>query len=139
MVKKQDEVKELTEKYNDLLKENELLKNELKENTIVESMNDMKKQYEHLRNTTVPFEHYDHVKNMLKQTIKLLNSIETINNLNKTHTHDLVHHINDDENISIKIKHDIFEICRYSQIISDSIVANEEEYLDDFCFCYNID
>jgi hypothetical protein len=45
--------------YDDLLKEIESLKQQLSENVVISSMNDMKNQYNNLKNSTIPIYKYN--------------------------------------------------------------------------------
>ena len=70
---------------NEALKlENENLKmqiQELNENTVIQSMNDMKEQYEQLKNNTVSLHMFENLRETHTQSLKILNSVDSINRI----------------------------------------------------------
>ena len=119
-----------------LVKEIESLKKQLNENTVIESMNDMKEQYEELKRESVSRELYDQLIYDYKNLIKLKTTLETINNLNIRNI--MMLHIsikNDEENKTIpkNIEYNIRDISKNSRIMQELINFNEE---DNECTCH---
>lgn len=92
------------ESYETLLQENKLLKtrNEfleekiksLNDNTVIESMNDMKEQFLELQRNTIPKGVYFQQRHDNKRLTKLMNTIELINNSNLNKVQELSQFIN---------------------------------------------
>lgn len=72
------EHEKLKEEFEQLKEEHEQLKYEYSENTIVESMNNMKVQYEELMQTTVPQYKYDRLYDKWQKLYKINNAISVI-------------------------------------------------------------
>jgi tRNA G10 N-methylase Trm11 len=134
----------LKEQNEQLLKEVATLREQVKhlnENTIVQSMNDMKEQYEELKRESVPTEIYDEITFEKKKLIKLMNTIEMINNLNLRKLFDISHFIkrfnemNTENKLSERFKdiceRDIQDITKNCRLI-DEFISNED---DNGCTC----
>ncbi|NDC95953.1 hypothetical protein EB118_21455 [bacterium] len=66
---------ELNNKYTELQKEHTNLQHNYSENTIIQSMNDMKKRYDDLVSQTVPLYRYEHSQKSLKHIQKKCSAI----------------------------------------------------------------
>jgi phosphoribosyl-dephospho-CoA transferase len=130
----------LKEQNEQLLKEVVTLREQVKhlnENTIVQSMNDMKEQYEELKRESVPSEMYEEIKFEKKRLLKLMNTIEMINNLNLRKLFDISHFIkrfNEINNTENKLSERFLSICdrdlenitKNSRLIDEFITNNDE-------------
>jgi len=136
----------LKEQNEQLLKEVATLREQIKhlnENTIVQSMNDMKEQYEELKRESVPGEMYEEIKFEKKRLLKLMNTVEMINNLNLRKIFETSHfikgfnEINNTENqlserfLSICEK-DFEDITKNTRLIDEFITYDDE----DNCCCH---
>jgi hypothetical protein len=122
-----------------LLKDNASLKqqlNNLNENTIIQSMNDMKKQYEELKQESVPIEMYEEICLVNRTLLKLTNTIEMINNLNTQKIFDISFNlkkfVNDDdvEDISdymFLFDRDLCDLKYNSRLINTFINKNNDD------------
>lgn len=134
----------LKEQNEQLLKEVATLREQIKhlnENTIVQSMNDMKEQYEELKRESVPGEMYEEIKFEKKRLLKLMNTVEMINNLNLRKIFETSHfikgfnEINNTENqlserfLSICEK-DFEDITKNTRLIDEFITYDDE---DNYC------
>ena len=112
------------ESYETLLQENKVLKarNEfleekiklLNDNTVIESMNDMKEQFLELQRNTIPKGVYYQQRHDNKQLTKLMNAIELINNSNLNKTHELLRFINCyNDNHEEEIPDSFRDVCQF--------------------------
>ena len=141
--KENDKLKEQVDVLN---KENEKLKeelNNLNENTVIMSMNDMKKRYDELEMNTVSYDIFEQVKFDLKKAKKLINTIDSINDINKTRNCDLSRFINnyiseqvhyDEKYKEERINRDIEYLSKNHDMLSLLINKFEEE-IDEFSEC----
>lgn len=130
-------------KLNNILLENQLLEKQLSklnENTIVESMNDMKLELEQMQENTVPIQIMYNLKEHLKQS---KNTISSINSINSILIDDLCHfkYLINNKNVTKENKDEYIE--KYSIIFQNTFVLIkkiinkfEEEYCDE-CDCDN--
>jgi hypothetical protein len=137
---KKSELNIMTEKYNKLLNENEVLKktiSELNENTIIESMNDMKIRYQELMNSTVSLEKYNTIQSMFKKAVKVINGIEIINDLSIQKIIGFNNYIQETNpgEFYKKISDQISAHINFCSIIDSTIAKYEQEYLDNYCDC----
>jgi len=135
----------LKEQNEQLLKEVATLReqvNHFNENTIVQSMNDMKKQYEELKRDSVSNEIYQELSFDKKRLSKLINTIEMINNLNLRKIFDMlifIKRFNENTTVNKLSDHfisvcerDIQDITKNSRLIDEFITDSEE----DNCCCH---
>jgi len=136
----------LKEQNEQLLKEVATLREQIKhlnENTIVQSMNDMKEQYEQLKRESVPGEMYEEIVFEKKRLLKLMNTIEMINSLNIRKIFNTSHFIkrfNEMNNTENQLSEHFMNICdrdlqditKNARLIDEFITDNEE----DGCSCH---
>lgn len=135
----------LKEQNEQLLKEVATLReqvNHFNENTIVQSMNDMKKQYEELKRDSVSNEIYQELSFDKKRLSKLMNTIDMINNLNIRKIFDMlifIKRFNENTTVNKLSDHfisvcerDIQDITKNSRLIDEFITDSEE----DNCCCH---
>lgn len=111
---------------------------ELNENTIVESMNDMKIQYQQLVETTVPIDLYTSIKYDVKQFKKIINTVDLLTDINIDCINNLIEFCkneNENNNYKDKIIIDLLELG-YSFSIFKNLYRNH--YNDFECDC-NLD
>ena len=142
--------KNIKNENQDLKNENQDLKNEnldlkrqlqeLNENTIVESMNDMKHQYEVLKNNSVSFNTFLNLKNYYKESCNTNISINSINNIILEDFQDFYDTINStlaEPYKSQRIKTMFYSINSSLLIISKLIDKNEDQWSENMCDCEN--
>ena len=120
-----------------LLKENASLREQIKnlnENTIIQSMNDMKKQYEELKQESVPIEMYEEICLINRTLLKLTNTIEMINILNTQKIFDisfnLKKYVDDGTDISdymYLFDRDLCDLKYNSRLINTFINKNNDD------------
>ena len=100
--------KELQDKIDNLIKDNNQLKislDNLNENTVIQSMNDMRDEYLELQQNSISYDVYFDIKNDHKFLLSINKAISQINNINIKHLNILIErlmHINitpNDKNI----------------------------------------
>lgn len=110
------------EKY-DLQKDLDDLKHEYSENTIIQSMNDMKERYEELMSTTVPLYKYNHIKTKYNNIYKTMMGAIILNNHIKKTLEDIDNRLLYDRNATInKIKTELIVI---NEIMEDILEKND--------------
>lgn len=113
----------------------ECLKNEIKqlnENTVIESMNDMKIQLEELENNSISLNTFVSLKNNYKQCFNVSVSVNNINNviIEELQT---MQSCNFNENYKNKIiESTINSLLMISKIIINHEEWDENEYFDDY-------
>lgn len=122
---------------NDSLKlENEHLKNQiqqLNENTVIESMNDMKIKLQELEDSSVPLSLFSSLHHNYKQCFNISISINNINNIIKNELKSILYTDFTDE-----YKDKIIESTINSLSLVSKIIKNHEEWDENICHCDNI-
>jgi len=136
---KVSDIKDLNEQY---LIEIATLKEQIKqldENTVIQSMNDMKEQYEELKRESVPKEIYQELRFENKRLLKMMNAIEMVNNLNIRKIFDISLFIKktSSENRSSErferiCEKDLFDITKNFRLIHEFITDIEDDHV---CMC----
>jgi hypothetical protein len=128
-------------RLNNILLEKQLLEkqiSELNENTIIESMNDMKLELEQMQENTVPIQLMYNLREHLKQS---KNTISSINSINSILIDDLYHfkYLINDKNITNKDEYfeKYFTIFQNTFGLIKKIVNKYEEDYSDVCDCEN--
>jgi H2-forming N5,N10-methylenetetrahydromethanopterin dehydrogenase-like enzyme len=128
-------------KLNNILLEKQLLEkqiSELNENTIIESMNDMKLELEQMQENTVPIQLMYNLREHLKQSKNTISSINSINSILIDDLYNFKYLIND-KNITNKDEYfeKYFTIFQNTFGLIKKIVNKYEEDYSDVCDCEN--
>ena len=119
---------------NDSLKsEIENLKNEIKqlnENTVIESMNDMKLELQELENNSVPLNLFLSLRNNYKQSYNISVSVNNINNVIIEELQEIQHN-----NFTEEYKSKIIDSSINSLLMISKIINNHEEWNENECHC----
>ena len=119
---------------NDSLKlENENLNYEIKqlnENTVIESMNDMKIQLQELENNSVQLNIYSSLKNSYKQCYNVSVSANNINDIIIEELELILHN-----DFTEGYKNDIIESTINNLSLVNKIINNHEEWNENICHC----
>jgi hypothetical protein len=119
---------------NDYLKsEIENLKNEIKqlnENTVIESMNDMKLELQELENNSVPLNLFLSLRNNYKQSYNISISVNNINNVIIEELQQI-----QDNNFTQEYKSKIIDSSINSLLMISKIINNHEEWNENECHC----
>lgn len=140
----------LKEQNEKLLKEVVTLREQIKhlnENTIVQSMNDMKEQYNKLKEESVPREIYYEISFEKKRLLKLINTIDMINNSNLRKISDIsffIKRYNETCNSEYKLPERFVTNCENDLSNVNMKLRFIDEFIrdiddDDSCSCYNHD
>lgn len=136
----------LKEQNEILSKEITILKEEIKslnENTVIQSMNDMKERYEELNRESVPIEEYEDLLSQIKTLSKLISTTDMINNLNLSKICNISYYIEnhneqDTEDMCLsenKLSERFMSICRkdLSNITNNCKLI--QEFINNECQC----
>lgn len=119
---------------NDSLKsEIENLKNEIKqlnENTVIESMNDMKLELQALEDNSVPLNLFLSLRNNYKQSYNISVSVNNINNVIIEELQEIQHN-----NFTEEYKSKIIDSSINSLLMISKIINNHEEWNENECHC----
>lgn len=140
-------VQELVERNCYLEKQNETLKNkidslekeleDLNENTVISSMNDMKDRYEELVNNSVCCHRFYSLQSYYKRNVNIIKSIETIGCIVYDNVLSLLLSIDNnyyDQSIrDNNIKHNLNSIKDRIQLICEIIGKEDEEWYESNC------
>lgn len=129
------------EKQNDTFKikiealEKEL--DDLNENTVISSMNDMKEQYEELVNNSVCCHKFYSLQSFYKQNLNTLKSVDAIGNVIYDNVLSLLLFMDNnhyDEALrNNNIKHHLHSIKDRLQLICEIIAKNDDEWYESTC------
>jgi hypothetical protein len=112
----------------------ENLKNEIKqlnENTVIESMNDMKLQLQELEDNSVPLNTFLSLKNNYKECYNVSVSVNNINNVIIEELHAIRNC-----NFTEEYKNKIIDSSINSLSMISKIIINHEEWNENECHCY---
>lgn len=119
---------------NDSLKsEIENLKNEIKqlnENTVIESMNDMKLELQALEDNSVPLNLFLSLRSNYKQSYNISVSVNNINNVIIEELQQI-----QDNNFTEEYKSKIIDSSINSLLMISKIINNHEEWNENECHC----
>lgn len=118
---------------NSLKLENENLKNniaKLNENTVIESMNDMKHKLEALEENSVPLNLFLSLKNNYKQYYNISVSVNNINNVIIEELQQIQHC-----NFTEDYKSNIIDSTINSLLLASKIINNHDEWNENECHC----
>ena len=141
------EYETLKRKYDSLTLDNESLKldneslklvnenlnyeiKQLNENTVIESMNDMKVQLQELEDNSVQLNIYSSLKNSYKQCYNVSVSVNNINNIIIDELDSILH-----SNFSDEFKNDIIESTINNLSLMSKIINNHDEWNENDCHC----
>lgn len=126
--------KNILKTENESLKlEIENLQNEIKqlnENTVIESMNDMKQQLEELEDNSVPLHLFLSLKNNYKQCYNVSVSVNNINNIIIEELQQI-----QNNNFTEEYKSSIIDSTINSLSMISKIINNYEEWNENECHC----
>lgn len=133
------QLKELQEKYENVLKENTTLKeqlSQLNESTVISSMNDMKEKYEYLEENSVCIHQFLDLKQYYKESFDTLKTITNINEIIQKRIGFIYNTLKDNEEEFKKIEKYIVDsvglncdmITNYSNLIDEIVMCKDLEW-----------
>jgi hypothetical protein len=131
------EIRKLRDKITELETENNSLKKELlnlNENTIVESMNDMKIQFQELKENSINVDDFDNLKDYYIRNFEISKSIKTINQIMIDNLMEFKHLTNDQSSsqmVENRITRYVDKTMHYYQLINDICSRYDgDDYID---------
>lgn len=136
----------LKRQNDDLIDENKNLQFELdnlNENTVICSMNDMKKQVEELKESTVPIYLYEHLKDCYKKCFYIIKTIDQITSIVSDEICDLKETIFN-ENFTVpfknkRIEYQLNSIDNSLSMIQKIVNKDDYEWNENDCHCEFLD
>lgn len=103
---------------------------QLNENTVIESMNDMKIQLQELEDNSIPLNIYSSLKNSYKQCYNVSVSVNNINNIIIDDLESILH-----SNFTDEYKNDTIESTINNLSLITKIINNHDEWTENVCHC----